>query len=100
MANRDRIRMREIEDKIRRILLEEWDPIGVGRAPESADEYDRYIGGIYGLIQRNASVADISAHLRKLEIDEMGAVDAKGVPFLADETRGMVASALRRLFQT
>ena len=78
--------------------MDEWDPIGVNNLPEAADEYDRYIGGIYGLIQRNASEHEIWAHLRRMEIDEMGMVDAQGLPLLADESRNRVVSSLRRLF--
>ncbi len=33
---------------IRRILVDDWDPIGIqGAGPE--DEYDAYIGGLYRL---------------------------------------------------
>lgn len=28
---------------LRRILMEEWDPIGVRGVPEAADEYDSYL---------------------------------------------------------
>ncbi len=98
MADRDRFRIEEIQTKIRRVHMDEWDPIGVNNVPEAADEYDRYIGGIYGLIQRNASERLISEHLRSLEIDEMGMVDVQGLPLLADEKRNGVASLLLRLF--
>jgi hypothetical protein len=30
----------EIETKIRPVLMEDWDPIGVSDVPEAADEYD------------------------------------------------------------
>ncbi len=99
MADRDRFRIREIQEfKIRRVLMDEWDPIGVHDVPEAADEYDRYIGGIYGLIQRNVPEREISAYLRTLEIDEMGMVNAQGLPLLPDEKRDDVAASLRRLF--
>lgn len=50
----DRKRIQEITQRIREILIRDWDPIGVPDLP--ADEYDMYIGGIYGLIVRGASV--------------------------------------------
>jgi hypothetical protein len=78
--------------------MDEWDPIGVSDVPEAADEYDRYIGGIYGLIQRDAPKREISAYLRRLEIDEMGMVNAQGLPLLSDRKRDEVSSSLRRLF--
>jgi hypothetical protein len=51
-------------DAIRRTLLAEWDPIGCG-VPE--DEYDSYIPGIYRLLQGQADVGRLAAHLGKLE---------------------------------
>jgi len=102
VADKDRFRSQEIESKIRRVLMDEWDPvgvnIGVNDCPEAADEYDRYIGGIYGLIQRGAANREISAHLLRLEIDEMGMVDTQGLPLMADEKRDSVAASLRSLF--
>jgi hypothetical protein len=98
MAGKDRLRIQEIQDKIRRVLMEQWDPIGVNDVPQAADEYDTYIGGIYGLIQRGVSELDISEHLRGLEIHQMGMVDAQGSPLMADERRAHVASSLSRLF--
>lgn len=98
MRSKDRFYVRKIQDKVRRVLMDEWDPIGVDGFPDAADEYDRYIGGIYGLIQRGALVGEISAHLRRLEIDEMGMVNAQGLPLLADGKRDDVACLLRNLF--
>src|SRR5687768_6066994 len=71
MADRHRVRIEDLQDKIRRVLMDEWDPIGVKDIPEAADEYDCYIGEIYGLIQRGASAGEISEHLRRLEIRNM-----------------------------
>lgn len=98
MADMDRFQICEIQSKIRRVLMGEWDPIGVNGVPEATDEYDRYIGGIYGLIQRQASDREISDHLRGLGIEKMGMVDAQGLPLLANEKRERVASSLRTLF--
>jgi hypothetical protein len=98
MARKDRFRIQTIQDEIRRVLMGQWDPIGVKEHPNAADEYDCYIGGIYGLIQRDVPEGEISEHLRRLEIDQMGMVDAQGSPLLADEKRGQVASSLKNLF--
>ena len=46
---------REIRVKIRHILMDVWDPIGVKDEPMAADEYDRYIGDIFELLKRSAS---------------------------------------------
>jgi hypothetical protein len=44
--------------------MEQWDPIGVKNAPEAGDEYDGYIGSIFDLINRNATVLEIEEYLR------------------------------------
>lgn len=77
--------------------MNDWDPIGVSDTPEAADEYDSYIGDIYDLIQSNASAAQIAAYLRHVEIDQMGMVDAEGLPLLANEKRETAASSLKSL---
>jgi hypothetical protein len=56
-------------DKIRRILMTEWDPIGCG-VPD--DEYDSYIPKIYQLIQKQVSVDDLARHLTGLVTASMG----------------------------
>ena len=61
-----------IEDAIRQILLHEWDPIGIADVPEAADEYNMYIGGIYGLLASKADVARVAQHLAAIQTDRMG----------------------------
>lgn len=56
-------------DAIRKVLMTEWDPIGCG-VPD--DEYDRYIPVIYRLMQGNASIIELAAHLEQLETQMMG----------------------------
>jgi hypothetical protein len=55
----DKERSREVRRNIRRILMAEWDPIGVCDIPDAALEYDGYIGGVYELLERGASAAHI-----------------------------------------
>jgi hypothetical protein len=62
----------EIHEKIRPVLMEEWDPIGVHDVPEAADEYDGYIGGIYSLLRDGASDERIAQHLSEIETKTMG----------------------------
>ena len=45
-------RARRYHDAIRRILLHDWDPIGVAEVVEAQDEYDGYIGKIHGMLIR------------------------------------------------
>lgn len=56
-------------EAIRKILLTEWDPIGCG-VPD--DEYDSYIGGIYGEIQRGATALQLAEYLSAIESGAMG----------------------------
>src|SRR6266481_5881304 len=71
MEDRER-RPREIQEAIRHVLLHEWDPLGVSQCPETQDEYDSYVGGVYRLLASGASVAEIDQHLRHIEVREMG----------------------------
>jgi hypothetical protein len=62
----------EVQEKIRPVLMAEWDPIGVNDVPEAADEYDGYIGGIYALLRDGASDERIAQHLSEIETKTMG----------------------------
>lgn len=59
-----------IQDQIRAVLNESWDPIGV--SDEVSDEYDGYIGGLYGLLQRESADHPIVEHLGRIETEWMG----------------------------
>jgi hypothetical protein len=64
-------RGREVQDRIGRILYEDWDPIGLrGVAP--SDEYDSYIGGVYRLLASGASAEQVAEHLGGLERGPLG----------------------------
>jgi hypothetical protein len=93
----DKEKSREIRSHIRRVLMEEWDPIGVSDIPEAADEYDGYIGGVYELLDDGASEQEIAAHLRGIEVREMEMIDWKGAPLLSDRKRDSAVSSLRKL---
>jgi hypothetical protein len=93
----DKERSREIRCHIRRVLMAEWDPIGVSDIPEAADEYDSYIGGVYELLERGASEANICDYLRNIEVDQMEMVDASRQPRLPEAKRNAVASSLKEL---
>ena len=87
----DRERAREIQASIARLLMEEWDPIGVRDAPEATGEYDAYVGGVYRLLASGASTESIAEHLAAIERDHMGLEGAHRVSLLA------VAAKLVRL---
>ena len=69
--SRRRKKAQEIQESIRRILFEDWDPIGINdSAPD--DEYDSYVGGIYRLLVSGASEHQIIERLYQLETTSMG----------------------------
>ncbi len=60
---------------VKRVLLNDWDPIGIKNIPDAATEYDGYAPGIYQLLGESRSVEDICAHLRWIVEDRMGLDD-------------------------
>jgi hypothetical protein len=81
----------EIQAKIRPVLMDDWDPIGVNDVPEAADEYDGYIGGIYVLLRDSASDERIVQHLREIETKTMGLepIDRNGYRHLIARLRSL-----------
>ena len=65
-------RARQIQERIRQVLLHDWDPIGVRDVPEAQDEYDSYVGGVYRLLASGGSEEQIIDHLWHIEPDAMG----------------------------
>ena len=63
---------REVQCQIRQILLHDWDPVGVQDEPNARDEYDSYVGDVYGLLARGASPKQVAEHLARIEADRMG----------------------------
>lgn len=61
MSNgRNKYHSRETRREVRRILLEIWDPIGIGHLPNCPDEYDRYIGEIYVMLMARKQAKPMS----------------------------------------
>jgi hypothetical protein len=65
-------RAAEIQQKIRDVLMQHWDPIGVADVPEAQDEYDSYVGPVYRLLVSGASDVDVIEFLYKTETETMG----------------------------
>ena len=61
--------LKSLGDEVRRVLLADWDPIGVGR--ECPDEYDSYIPQICRMIVGGAPVAELARHLGDVAKTEM-----------------------------
>src|SRR2546430_16029488 len=58
--------------ELRRILMEEWDPISVRGIPEAADEYDGYLGPLAARLREGRSADAAAEYLTEIEEDRMG----------------------------
>jgi hypothetical protein len=64
-------RAEEIQESIRGVLYERWDPIGIcGEWPRN--EYDAYIGGVYRILAGSRSESDLLNYLFHAETKAMG----------------------------
>jgi hypothetical protein len=80
---------REVRRAIRRVLLEVWDPIGIGDEPNAQDEYDGYVGPIFELLAVGKSDRDIEQYLHSV-VSGMG----------MDSSRVSLANVVAALRQT
>jgi hypothetical protein len=70
---RNKYQSRENRARVRRILLHDWDPIGVRDIPEASDEYDTYADKAYVMLMVERATADmIAAYLFKIAAEHMG----------------------------
>ncbi|MFD2261794.1 hypothetical protein ACFSM5_02775 [Lacibacterium aquatile] len=59
-------------DLIRKILMDEWDPVGVRDNPEAQDEYDEYVSTAHRMLtKRGADAEQLFAFLQWVEADQM-----------------------------
>ena len=74
MANgRNKYQSRENRAIVRRLLLREWDPIGIQDIPEAADEYDSYADRAYVMLMEEGATAPmIAAYLEAIAAEHMG----------------------------
>ena len=80
-----------VEAEIGRILLEQWDPLGLGAGPAPGGGYASYAHEVYTLLARGASDAQIARRLHQAERDELQRAE------LADRDLTPVVRALRAL---
>jgi hypothetical protein len=70
---RNKYQSRENRAKVREVLMEEWDPVGVRDAPQAQDEYDSYVRRVYVmLMDERATREAIAAYLFDIAADHMG----------------------------
>ena len=58
--------------RIRAVLLQRWDPIGIADEPAALDEYDTYIPEIRRMLAEGADVDRLAAFLSDAETRSMG----------------------------
>jgi hypothetical protein len=63
---------KDVRQEIQFILINEWDPIGVGAIPEAHDEYDGYISKIHSILISSKSSDDVFDYLIWVEGELMG----------------------------
>lgn len=81
----------KIISEIRSVLLNDWDPIGIGDNPNLYDEYDSYIGPILNILIQKLPNEKIIALLKEIEKTEMG-VDNVDIKLLYD-----IAAKLKKI---
>jgi hypothetical protein len=59
-------------EQIRRVLLVDWDPIGIKGVAAAVDEYDQYVEPVARLLAGESPAARIASYLTEIETDMMG----------------------------
>lgn len=96
---RNKYQSRENRRRVRQILMEHWDPIGVRNTPEASDEYDRYVGEIYVmLMDHRASEAAINDYLYATATEYMGVSPSNDLAVASAKTAAILV-ALRPEFE-
>lgn len=70
-----KVEEKEKLDAIRKVLLEQWDPLGVRDEVMARDEYDSYLQKIIALLSKHASLEEIERYLGDIVSLDMGLVD-------------------------
>jgi len=64
--------LKQLTEQVQRVLLQDWDPIGVNDEPLAQDEYVSYASKIAGMLWHGADKARIADHLYQIETHAMG----------------------------
>jgi hypothetical protein len=65
-------RARNMQESIKKILLEHWDPIGINNIPEAKDEYDSYVPTVYKLLITTRNKTELFDYLWWVETEYIG----------------------------
>jgi hypothetical protein len=79
---------------IRKVLMEDWDPIGVSEEPFATNEYDNYIPKIKALLRANASTETLMDYLDWVATERMGFTSQRDKGRPAAERLRLLASEL------
>lgn len=85
----DTDKARAAEARIERVLLEQWDPLGVHGQPGPHAEYAPYAHDLFSLLMRGGSDLQVERRLHEIERDELHRPD------LAERDLAAVVAALR-----
>jgi len=97
---RNKYQSRESRAKVRQVLMDSWDLIGVRDVPEAQDEYDRYVGEVYVmLMDQRATAQAIAFHLFDIAVNHMCLPDRPGLAERSARTAALLVE-LRPTFET
>jgi len=87
---------RLIREAIRRALLDEWDPIGIGEYAEAQSEYDTYVPVIYRILISRGSRSELFDYLWSIETEHMELVgDRQATEKFVERLRDIIEQAGR-----
>lgn len=89
---------RQLVEKIRTVLLRDWDPLGIGENPCLRDEYDSYLPELLRILNApSVSREAIMAYLKAVETDQMGLTeDLKCIAISAQNLVDLVRGGVHR----
>jgi len=74
----DKSKARQIKIELRKVLLSDWDPIGISEFSEASNEYDTYLGNIFHLINTGSTERELAEYLFDVESIQMGITRGSG----------------------
>lgn len=83
-----------LQEEVRKILLKDWDPIGVYNVPEAQDEYDSYVPIATKMLLDKKSSDEIFNYLNKVETITMGLSSSeKNTRIVADKLASIIENS-------
>lgn len=90
MTNEAAEKTRAFHQKIKDVLLKEWDPIGVQAMPEAQDEYDGFVPTVYSMLMARKPINEVFEYLSWLETEHMGlTADRQRTQSIAEKLIGL-----------